>query len=905
MSLAKLQNLPVEVLLLLVEHATSDGDSDDDSDRDDSDRDDSDRDDSDRDDSDRDDSDRDDSDRDDSTDCGSNGHHYNDNGQARNRQHLFGSLCRVNRRFHSIFEPLLYRAAIATENNVITTLAARDGRLDTLKKAVEYGADLNSVTWVPIPNWSPPGDLDRDLRGTEECPRDTSWGICWATPLHMAVCEGRYDVVKYLLSLGVDVDVPGKLLCGCMSMGEIVAGLDLNWSPELWDGVVIASGVWTPLHYAICRRKSDIARFLISQGASLDTTRYPDRDEIPRDNGIASLFGLDLSKPKKSASIRNRLGTLICSVGTSGSMFDGHEEVVGGDGYGGREPLADSVAAIHTAAVINDQSMIRHLVVDCGFDINAKDGGGATALHYSLTANDIKTVRCVLSLGADPNIDLDIDCHPAVNSAAAWLVSYYSYLVLMTQQDLPPSWVFERAGNRGTRAKFISQALGALLDHGVSCWVGDNASNPKCLALYQAQVDSYWVLRSRKHVYDSCFKRFLEGAMTEYDPAVCCDLKSSVMKLFLYILIWEDFDNTIELFSTIVNVAGVRIIYLKALCRMTPPNLQCLPTEVLLLIVSGVGEKQRRAALAGLSRANKTLHTTCNPFLYHDAIKDNAPEITTLAARHGNLDTLMKAHEYGADLNAVTWVPIPSWTEKGNVISQDWSKIADDDFGYAWATPLAVATCEGHYHVVKYLLTLHVDVDAPGKLFCDCDVPKSILEDAPMDPWDILNTTYLETVCCAGVWTPLHFALCRNKTSIARLLISYGASLTNTRYPVRSQIPRRNGIATLFGLDTVDTPKAAAIRKRLGSLILSLGPREIVQSEDGDTEADDDDSASGAEWIDDAGSTACVIHTAVTTGNEAIVRLLVLDHNVDINQADSKGATVLHYALKTTRVEMI
>ncbi|KAI8206468.1 Tankyrase-1, partial [Colletotrichum sp. SAR 10_76] len=850
-----------------------------------------------------------------------------------------------------IFEPLLYRTAIEIENNVITTLAARDGRLDTLKKAVEYGADLNTVTWVPIPNWYPPGNLDADLRGTEECPRDTSWGICWATPLHMAVCEGRYDVVKYLFSIGVDFDVPGKLLCGCLSMGEIVAGLDLDWYPRLWDAMVIASGVWTPLHYAICRRKSSVARFLISQGASLDTTRYPDRDKIPRDNGIASLFGLDLSKPKKSASIRNRLDTLICSVGTSGPMFDDHEKVIGGDGYGGREPLADSVAAIHTAAVMNDRSMIRHLVMDCGFNINAKDGGGATALHYSLTANDIKTVRCVLSLGADPNIDLDIDCHPAVNSAAAWLVSYYGSLVFMTQQELPPSWVFERAGNRGTRAKFISQALGALLDHGVSCWVGDNAGNPKCLALYHAQADSDWILFSRKHVYDGCFKRFLEGAMTEYDPAVCCDLQSSVMKLFFHILTWEDFDNTTELLSTIVNVAGPidfsatiddsvpdeyrligdehmslvvfcflalerdhgspkhmrrrRIIYLKALCMMTPPNLQCLPTEVLLLIVSSVGEQQRRTALAGLSRANKALHTTCNPFLYHDAIKDNAPEITTVAARHGNLDTLMKAHEYGADLNAVTWVPIPSWTEKGNVISQDWSKIGDDDFGYAWATPLAVATCEGHYHVVKYLLTLHVDVDAPGKLFCDCDVPKSILKDAPMNPWEILHPTYLETVCCAGVWTPLHFALCRGKTSIARLLISCGASLTNTRYPVRSQIPRRNGIASLFGLDTVDTPKAAAIRERLGSLILSLGPREIVQSEDGDPEADDGYSESGAGWIEDAGLTACAIHTAVTTGNEAIVRHLVLDHNVDIDQADSKGATALHYALSTQSVKMI
>ncbi|KAJ0383206.1 hypothetical protein COL922a_010961 [Colletotrichum nupharicola] len=337
---------------------------------------------------------------------------------------------------------------------------------------------------------------------------------------------------------------------------------------------------------------------------------------------------------------------------------------------------------------------------------------------------------------------------------------------------------------------------------------------------------------------------------------------------------------------------------------MTPPNPQCLPTEVLLLIVSGVGEKQRRTALAGLSRANKALHTTCNPFLYHDAIKDSAPKITTLAARHGNLDTLMKAHEFGADLSSVTWVPIPSWTEKAKVISLQGPKVAEDGIGCAWATPLAVATCEGHYHVVKYLLTLRVDIDSPGKLFCECDVSTSILKDATMNPRQMVNYPWHETVCCAGVWTPLHFALCRNKPSIARLLISCGASLTNARYPVRSQIPRGNGIASLFGLDTIDTQRAAAIRQRLGSLILSLGPRETVQSEDWDTDLNEV-LISDAGWVDDAGNTACAIHIAVKTGDEAIVRRLVLDQNVDINQADSKGATVLHYALKTTSVEMV
>ncbi|KAJ0339076.1 hypothetical protein KNSL1_012168 [Colletotrichum chrysophilum] len=525
MSVARLQDLPVEVLLLLVEHATNDNNNRDS-----------------------------DSDSNDSTDGVSDGHHNSDNVKSKTRQHLFSSLIRLNRRFHNIFEPLLYRAAIETENNAITTLAAGDGNLDTLKKAVEYGADLNSVSWVPIPNWSPGGDFGTDLRNEEEC-KDTSWGICWATPLHTAVCEGHYDVVKYLFSIGVDVDVPGKLLCGCLSMGEIVAGLDIDWVPERWDGMAIASGVWTPLHYAICRRKCSVARLFISQGASLDTTRYPLRDQIPRDNGIASLFGLNLTKPEKSASIRDRLGTLICSVGTSGPLFNDHEEEVFRDGYGGREAHADSVAALHTAVAVNDLSMIRHLVVDCGFDINTKDGGSATALHYSLAANSIKTVRYVSSLGADPNTYLDIACHPVVDSAAAWLVSYDRSLVFINERASIPLWTFKRAGNRLTRAEFISQALAALLDHGVSCWAGDNMGSYKCLALYQAQADIA-PRSSRKHVYDSCFKRFLQGAMTEYDSAVCWDLKASVMELFFQILICENFDNTIELLDTIVNAAG-------------------------------------------------------------------------------------------------------------------------------------------------------------------------------------------------------------------------------------------------------------------------------------------------------------------------------------------------------------
>ncbi|KAI8167709.1 Ankyrin-1 [Colletotrichum sp. SAR 10_65] len=321
--------------------------------------------------------------------------------------------------------------------------------------------------------------------------------------------------------------------------------------------------------------------------------------------------------------------------------------------------------------------------------------------------------------------------------------------------------------------------------------------------------------------------------------------------------------------------------------------------------------------------------------LYDDAIKKNAQEITTFAARDGNIETLMKAHEYGADLNAVTWVPFPSWAHTkdahGNDVTYRWeiSENASDEFGFAWATPLTMAVCEGHYHVVKYLMTLHVDVDIPGKLFCKCHIANEILEDWRSPPRSPVGLPWVEAVSYTGVWTPLHFALCRKKTSIARLLISYGASLTNTRYPVRSQIPRGNGIASLFGVGPVDNQEAATIRKRLGPLIRSLGLLERVQdkdTKDTDSETDHEDSESDADILDgsdthisdesnseirdddwdyDVGEICHAIHTAAASGNEAILRRLVLDHNIDINQKDRLGATVLHYALKTESVEML
>ncbi|KAF6835317.1 ankyrin repeat domain protein [Colletotrichum plurivorum] len=49
----------------------------------------------------------------------------------------------ANRRLHDIFNPEIYRIAIKNENPKVTIAAAHDGKLDTLKVAAAFSADLN------------------------------------------------------------------------------------------------------------------------------------------------------------------------------------------------------------------------------------------------------------------------------------------------------------------------------------------------------------------------------------------------------------------------------------------------------------------------------------------------------------------------------------------------------------------------------------------------------------------------------------------------------------------------------------------------------------------------------------------------------------------------------------------
>lgn len=154
------------------------------------------------------------------------------------------SLAQVNRRFHIIFTPYLVRAAVRSRPN-LPAQAARCGDLAGLEFAYECGAKIDVIHKL---------HLKGSQTNIPEAPRKK---ICWGTPLHFVAAGGHMNVVNWLLSKNVSIEVPGCLHCEFYTEG------DAEFDREKDRSVLI----WTPLHYAICQGRTNVAHRLLNAGA--------------------------------------------------------------------------------------------------------------------------------------------------------------------------------------------------------------------------------------------------------------------------------------------------------------------------------------------------------------------------------------------------------------------------------------------------------------------------------------------------------------------------------------------------------------------------------------------------------------------------------------------------------------
>ncbi|KAI8161817.1 hypothetical protein KHU50_008066 [Colletotrichum sp. SAR 10_65] len=155
------------------------------------------------------------------------------------------ALVRTNRRLYSLINRELYRTTMEEDPYPLTLGAVQTGNLDTLKAAAAYGADLD----MPFPHpfcdrvlgiWDRAHLIDR---GPEMAEEDKNHDWAWAAPLHVAVMEGRYEIVEWLIEQGVNLENPGRHICGCLPIIHLPEPHLEEDDPKLCQ-----FPAWTPLH---------------------------------------------------------------------------------------------------------------------------------------------------------------------------------------------------------------------------------------------------------------------------------------------------------------------------------------------------------------------------------------------------------------------------------------------------------------------------------------------------------------------------------------------------------------------------------------------------------------------------------------------------------------------------------
>ncbi|VUC24522.1 unnamed protein product [Clonostachys rosea] len=299
---------------------------------------------------------------------------------------------------------------------------------------------------------------------------------------------------------------------------------------------------------------------------------------------------------------------------------------------------------------------------------------------------------------------------------------------------------------------------------------------------------------------------------------------------------------------------------------MTP--IETLPTEVIVYIAELItqdepgrprGRLPRWSRLRNHSRfarTNRYFYNILNPLLYHINLTKDAPldSCVLWGAQFGKLDTIKRAHSYGADLSM-----------NG---ARD-----DDDLNVGFdsipgrlrflASPLHFAIQNGDRAMFDYLMEHNVDLNVPSRNFCSCD--------------RYINGPRLY---------PLHTALDHSQIDgAAALLVDRGAYLLSKDSPA---ICHANSLGhTKIVEKLLQRPEPLAIGGALHYAIekqdMSL-VRELLERPGADATVKNDD-----------GQTCLHLALAHLSPTEHGILHLILERpEVDASTVDSKGDSALH-----------
>ncbi|KAK3987580.1 hypothetical protein QBC44DRAFT_118006 [Cladorrhinum sp. PSN332] len=176
--------------------------------------------------------------------------------------------------FYTLVIPRLYNQDTLWRHSELIFWAAHYGRLSTAKRFIAAGVDFRNAAdfLVPLPEFinalksKTPREachgMFRSAHLYARCGHDDIDRTAW-TPLHHAIVNGDMDMVKFLVEAGASVNAPSIEACHCTDKL-------LHEEPRgYWFGNYQKR---RPLHTAICYGQIHIAKYLLQNGASIETS---------------------------------------------------------------------------------------------------------------------------------------------------------------------------------------------------------------------------------------------------------------------------------------------------------------------------------------------------------------------------------------------------------------------------------------------------------------------------------------------------------------------------------------------------------------------------------------------------------------------------------------------------------
>lgn len=351
--------------------------------------------------------------------------------------------------------------------------AAFHGHVPAMMKALRYNADVN------IGSRHPGRRYDRR----------------WGSPVHFAILGGSPDAVQLLLRYGASLGVESEHLCDCRHID------DPDTEPGHYTG---SRPQFFPLHLAICRGETEIARLLL---APADEGQWPPHAMAEVDyDSYPEWEGQGYGEPEPEEVLENTKEH-ACLVAHSG--------------------------AIHAAAFHNQQALFGMMVQKARFatrsdwyqrrpgplgrrDIINRQGPKGTPLHYAARSPRAapETIKELVRLGASLSA-LD---YAGMTPLMAAIQAGNWDLARTIHEELPgpESEVMSiRVDGSSVTKADIHQTGYELIDLAISALPPAHMGDPE----QERLPTSNWIAK-RKALIDALVARFLEGNVNRHHPAI-------------------------------------------------------------------------------------------------------------------------------------------------------------------------------------------------------------------------------------------------------------------------------------------------------------------------------------------------------------------------------------------------